>query len=174
MTALCHYHALCLLAIWCMQAHIGLEGNEICFSWEPVLHCGEFYPPSREKARRSCSVEGEREMTCGGVIASVLLHHWHTYTAKSLSASVGCLCFATLVVPLVLTSADVSYIARSRPPPPTPWRCVWGGGGELGGEVCVGGGGVFGAPRPAMCVGRVGGAHTRRCIHKAVHTQGGL
>ena len=28
-------------------------------------------------------------------------------------------------------------------------------------------------PRCTMCGARVGGVHTRRCIHKAVHTQGG-
>ena len=29
-------------------------------------------------------------------------------------------------------------------------------------------------PKCTMCVGRVGSGHTRRCIHKAMHTQGGL
>ena len=42
------------------------------------------------------------------------------------------------------------------PPPPVPWRY---GGGLRGGGM---GGGGF------------GGSHTRRCIHKAVHTKGGL
>ena len=37
------------------------------------------------------------------------------------------------------------------------------------GVGCVGGGvGGGGDGGPAMCVGRVGGAHTRWCIHKAV------
>ena len=49
---------------------------------------------------------------------------------------------------------------------------VRGGGGVRGRRAQ--GGGVRGGGYGGMCVQRVGGAHTRRCIHKVVHTQGGL
>ena len=70
---------------------------------------------------------------------------------------------------LLLQCAPAAYTARSPPPPPPPRTSEVRGGG-CGGE----GGGVRGALRGGLAVHTQGGAHRGRCIHKAVHTKGGL
>ena len=84
----------------------------------------------------------------------------------------------------VLSKTQLIYGTKSPPSPPTSEVRGGGTGGGVGGEVRGGyggteevGGGVREGGTAGMNGGEYGGfdgAHIGRCIHKAVHTKGGL